>query len=59
MVDPKWNEIILYSIPNSFSKQIYLQRFDFQIPYKKAIDKFEHIDIIDSIYEGLVDKTLL
>ena len=34
-------------MPNNFRKQAYLKVFDLQITYKKAIDMFECMDIIE------------
>ena len=45
MVEPELDEIILYSIPNVCIKQAYLQGFYFKIPYNKAINMFECMDI--------------
>ena len=42
-------------MPNSWSKQAYVQSFDCKsIIFKKAVNKFEHMDMAESIYEGVV-----
>ena len=45
-------------MPNSWSKQAYVQGFDFCILLlKNAINMFERMDIADSIYEGVVEPS--
>ena len=45
-------------MPNSWSKQAYVQGFDFCILLiKHAINMFERMDIADSIYEGVVEPS--
>ena len=52
----KLNEILLNIMPNSWSKQAYVQGFDFEsITFKKAVNMFEHMEIAESIYEGVVE----
>ena len=58
MGEAKLNEIILYSMPNIWIKQAYLQGFNFPITHKKAITMFECMEIIELIYKGLVEKPL-
>ena len=49
------NEIILNSMPNSRSKQAYVQGFDCEsISLKKSVNMFERMKILESIYEGVV-----
>ena len=49
------NEILLNSMPNSWYNQAYVQGFDCgYISFKKAVNMFEHMDIPESIYEGVV-----
>ena len=49
------NEIILYSMPNSWSKQAYIQGFDCEsILLKKAVNMFERMEIVESIYDDVV-----
>ena len=49
------NEILLNSMPNSWYKQAYVQGFDCEyILYKKAVNMFEHIEIAEIVYEGVV-----
>ena len=50
------NEILLNSMPNRWSKQAHVQRFDCDyINFKKDTNMFEYMDIAESIYEGLVE----
>ena len=49
------NEILLNSMPNSWSRQAYVQGFDCKsITFKKSVNKFELMEIAQSIYEGVV-----
>ena len=44
------NEILLKSMPNSWSKQAYVQVFDWEyITLKKSVNLFELMDIAESI----------
>ena len=49
-------------MPNSYSKQAYVQGFNYEnISFKKAVNVFEHTEIAESIYEYVVEpyyKTL-
>ena len=50
------NEILLYSMPSSWSKQAYVQGFDWKsITLKKSVNVFGRMDITESIYEGTVE----
>ena len=54
----KLNKILLNSMPNSWSKQAYFQGFDYEsINFKKYVKFFEHIEIVESIYEGVVEPS--
>ena len=47
----------IHIIPNGWSKQAYLQGFSFEsVPFKKAINMFEHMEISEKIYEEVVGK---
>ena len=49
------NKIVLNSIPNSWSKQAYVQRFDGEsITFKNAVNVFEHMKIAKYIYKVVV-----
>ena len=48
------NEILLKSMTNSWSVQVYVQGFDFcSITFKKAVNMFECMEIAEYIYEGV------
>ena len=48
---------MLHRINNVWSKQAYLQVFDFKnLPFKKAINMFERMKISEQIYKGVVEK---
>ena len=52
----KINEILFNIIPNSWSTQAYLQVFDCEyIDFKIYFNMFECMDIVESIYEGVVE----
>ena len=54
----KLNEILLNSMPNRWSKQAYVQGFDLEsITSKKVVNMFEHREITESIYEGVVEPS--
>ena len=54
----KLNEILLNSIPNSWSKQAYVQGFYCEsITFKKAVNMFDCMEIYDSIYKDLVEPS--
>ena len=43
-------------MPNIWSKQAYVQGFDCKsISFKKAVNMFEHMDISECIYEGVIE----
>ena len=45
-------------MPNSWSKQAYVQGFYCEsITFKKAVNMFEHMEIVESIYEGIVEPS--
>ena len=51
-------EILLNSMPNIWSKQAYVQGFDYEyITFKSSVSMFEHMEIVESIYEGLVEPS--
>ena len=51
------NGILLNSMPNSWSKQAYVQGFDGEtISFLKAVNMFERMEITD-IYEGVVSPS--
>ena len=51
----KLNGNLLNSMPNSWYKQANAQGFDCEYMFfKKAVNMFEHMDIPESIYEGVV-----
>ena len=51
----KLNEILLKHVPNSWSNQACVQGFYCEtVSFKKDVNKFERMDITESIYEGVV-----
>ena len=51
----KLNYILLNIMLNSWPKQAYVQGFDCKsYDFKEAVNMFEHTDIAESIYEGVV-----
>ena len=58
IVGTKLNEILLNSMPNSWSKQAYLKGFDCEyITLKRAVNMFESMEIYESIYEGVEEPS--
>ena len=54
----KLNEILLNSMPNSWSIQVFEQGFDCEyITFKKSVNMFERMEIAESIYEGVVEPS--
>ena len=52
------NKIILNNMPNSWSKQAYVQGFDCEsITFKKAVNMFESMKISESIYEVVLEPS--
>ena len=52
------NETLLNSMPNTWSKQAYVQGFDYKyISFKKDANMFEHMEITEPIYEGVVEHS--
>ena len=52
------NEILLNSMYTSQSKQSYVQGFDCgSILFKKAVNMFQHKEIAESIYGGVVEAS--
>ena len=49
------NEILLNSMPNIWIRQAYVQGFDFESINLKYVNMFEHIEISEYIYEGVVE----
>ena len=51
----EFNESLLNSMPNSWSKKAYVQGFDCKyITFKKSVNMFECMDIAESIYESVL-----
>ena len=49
-------KILFNSMPNSLSKQAYVKIFDCtSITFKKTVNIFEHMYIVEYIYEGVVE----
>ena len=48
------NEILLNSMPNIWYMQAYVQGFDCKSIFLKAVNMFEHMEIAEIIYEGLI-----
>ena len=49
------NETILYIMPNSWIRQVYVQGVDFEsVAFQEATDMFEQIEVSEYIYECLV-----
>ena len=54
----KLNEILPKSMLNIWSKQAHLRVFDCKsIDFKKAVNMFDHMEIAESIYEGVVEPS--
>ena len=52
------NEILLNIMPNSWSKQVYVQGFDWDsIVFLKAVNMFERMDIFKGVVEPYYKKT--
>ena len=52
------NDILLNSMPTSWSKHAYVQGFDCEsITIKKAVNMFERMEIAEFIYEGVVEPS--
>ena len=53
-MDPEeLKKIILHAVPNSWKKKDYIQVWDSEgRPYKDTRDMFDHMEIVESIYEG-------
>ena len=49
----KLNDNFLNSMSNSWSKQAYLQGFEYKYITLKTVNMIEHMDIVESIYEGV------
>ena len=51
------NEILLNSMNNIWSKQAYVQGFEYKsITLKKAVDMFERLESAQYIYKGVVEN---
>ena len=45
-------------MPNSWSRQFYVQGFYWEyITFKNAVNMFEHMEITESIYKGVVEPS--
>ena len=52
------NEVVLNSMPNSWSKQAHVQGFDCEsITFEKAVNIFECMKIAKSIYKIVVEPS--
>ena len=48
-------DILLNSVPNSYSKKLYVRGFDCEyISFEKVVNMFEWMDIDEYIYEGVL-----
>ena len=50
------DKFLLNIMPNSWSKQAYVQGFDCEYISKKIFNMFERMEIAEYIYEGLVES---
>ena len=50
----KSNKFLLNIMPNSWYKKAYLQGFDCETIFLKAVNMFEQMNISEYIYEGVV-----
>ena len=50
----KLNKFLLNIMPNSWYKKAYLQGFDCETIFLKAVNMFEQMNISEYIYEGVV-----
>ena len=56
--DKELNEILLHSMTNGWGEQTFLQGFDFEaVPFLMVTNMFEHMEVVKSIYEGVVDPS--
>ena len=54
------NEILLNSMPNSWSKQAYVQGFNWKYTtLKQSVNLFERMDIAEYIYKGVVEPSYI
>ena len=55
--DKELNEILLHSMTNGWGEQTFLQGFDFEaMPFfKTVINMFEHMKVVEYIYESVVE----
>ena len=54
----KQKKILLNSMPNGWSRQAYVQGFDYEsITFKKYVNMFERMETTEYTYEGLVELT--
>ena len=52
------NKTLLNIMPIIWSRQDYVQGFDYEsITFKKTVNMFEHMEISESIYEGIVEPS--
>ena len=52
------NDIMFNSIPNGWSKQVYVQGFGCEtITLKKAVNMSERMETAETIYEGVVESS--
>ena len=51
------NEILLNSMPKIWSRQTYVQGFYCESTTLKYVNMFEHMEILESIYEGVVEPS--
>ena len=52
------NDIILNIMSNIWYKQAYVQGFDYEsILFKKDVNMFERMEVVESIYEGVVEPS--
>ena len=54
MVRSELNNILFHSMPNVWSKQAYLRGFEFDLPFKKAVNMFKWTQTPESIYKGVI-----
>ena len=53
MTPEELNGVLLNSVPNARSKQIYLQGWDFEIKtYKETCAMFNQMEIAEQVHEG-------
>ena len=60
IIETELNSFLFHSRPNGLIRQAHVQGLDFEsVTFQQYFNMFEHMEISESIYEGIVETSYL